>query len=126
MERIFSLLQKLFPCVEARRPRASAREWVCACGDKAAKSAAIAILVTHILACSANSADARRAALQDQGTSPVWLGSITEYTWHVTVRSQAPDCFQRDVMLVNGTFQPTLEVTQGNFLKVTFIAYSIT
>lgn len=38
--------------------------------------------------------------------------------WHVTVGSRAPDCFQRGVLLVNGAFQPTLEVTQGHYLKV--------
>ena len=51
------------------------------------------------------------------------LSPVIEYTWHVTVSSQAPDCFQRDVLLVNGSFQPTLEVVQGSFLKVTFLLF---
>lgn len=38
--------------------------------------------------------------------------------WHVTVSNKAPDCFQRDVFLVNGTFQPELVVTQGQTLQV--------
>ena len=40
--------------------------------------------------------------------------------WHVTVGNRAPDCFQRDVFLVNGTFQPELVVTQGQTLQVMF------
>ena len=47
------------------------------------------------------------------------LGPVIEYMWHVTVSSQAPDCFQRNVLLVNGSFQPTLEVVQGSLIKVT-------
>ena len=62
--------------------------------------------------------DARRAALQYVSAPAAATGSVTEYTWHVTLSSQAPDCFQRNVLLVNGSFQPTLEVVQGDFLKV--------
>ncbi len=58
---------------------------------------------------------ARRSALQES-SAPSSIGSIAEYTWHVTVSNQAPDCFQRNVILVNGSFQPTLDVTQGDFL----------
>ena len=61
---------------------------------------------------------ARRAALQYASAPAAAIGSVTEYTWHVTLSSQAPDCFQRNVLLVNGSFQPTLEVVQGDFLKV--------
>ena len=60
---------------------------------------------------------ARRAVLQE-ATAPSAVADISEYTWHVTVGSRAPDCFQRDVILVNGDFQPTLEVNQGGILKV--------
>ena len=30
----------------------------------------------------------------------------------------APDCYQRNVLLVSGTFQPTIEVVQGSLLQV--------
>ena len=30
----------------------------------------------------------------------------------------APDCFQRNVLLVNNTFQPAVEVVQGSLLQV--------
>lgn len=61
---------------------------------------------------------ARRTALQYASAPAAAIGSVTEYTWQVTLSSQAPDCFQRNVLLVNGSFQPTLEVVQGDFLKV--------
>ena len=60
----------------------------------------------------------RRTALQETSVPSPALGSVIEHTWHVTVGSQAPDCFQRDVLLVNGEFQPTLEIFQGDILKV--------
>ena len=76
--------------------------------------------ILAILACtlSRSGASAARSVLQDAGAPAASVAAVTEYTWHVTVSSQAPDCFQRDVLLVNGTFQPTLEVVQGDFLKV--------
>jgi len=45
-------------------------------------------------------------------------GPITQYHWHVTVKSAAPDCFAKDVVLVNGEFQPTIRVHQGDILQV--------
>lgn len=60
-------------------------------------------------------ADATRNLLQTPVES---TAGVQEVVWHVTVGSRAPDCFQRDVILVNGSFQPTLIVTQGRHLKV--------
>jgi hypothetical protein len=40
------------------------------------------------------------------------------YTLDVTAATRAPDCFTRRVILVNGEFMPTLEVTQGDFVEV--------
>lgn len=72
-------------------------------------------LAVSLLAILTRCAQARRAVLQE---APSAAADVSEYTWHVTVGSRAPDCFQRDVILVNGDFQPTLEVNQGDFLKV--------
>lgn len=80
------------------------------------KLAALLLLGVCLLASFIHDA-AARALTQTAPSSD--LGPVIEYTWQVTVSSQAPDCFQRDVILVNGSFQPTLEVVQGSFLKVT-------
>ena len=40
------------------------------------------------------------------------------YTLDVTVAKGGPDCYQRDVILVNGLFQPTLEVMINDTVKV--------
>ena len=45
-------------------------------------------------------------------------GGVTQYEWHLTVAQGAPDCFLRDVITVNRQFQPSIEVTQGDFLQV--------
>lgn len=84
------------------------------------KSAAMRSLALGILSLltSARCTFARKAALQETSVRSLASGSIIEHTWHVTVGSQAPDCFQRDVLLVNGEFQPLLEVVQGEILKV--------
>ena len=74
-------------------------------------------LAVSLLAILARCVQARRAVLQE-ATAPSAAADVSEYTWHVTVGNHAPDCFQRDVILVNGNFQPTLEVNQGDFLKV--------
>ena len=87
----------------------------CSSPKCAAVPAILAILASALLRSGAHAA---RAVLQDAALPAASLAAVTEYTWHVTVSSQAPDCFQRDVLLVNGTFQPTLEVVQGDFLKV--------
>ena len=53
--------------------------------------------------------------------SVVYLAATVDagyYEWHLTVGQAAPDCFLRDVILVNGEFQPTLNVTQGDLLQV--------
>ncbi|KAL3136665.1 hypothetical protein ABBQ38_005906 [Trebouxia sp. C0009 RCD-2024] len=49
--------------------------------------------------------DATRNLLQTTSATDT---AVEEYVWRITVGSRAPDCFQRDVILVNGTFQPTL------------------
>lgn len=59
--------------------------------------------------------DASRILMQ----APIAHGQPdAEIVWHVTVGTGAPDCFQRDVILVNGSFQPTLVVRQGRYLQV--------
>ncbi|CAL8462933.1 g2467 [Coccomyxa elongata] len=45
--------------------------------------------------------------------------AITHYDFDVTVGQRAPDCFQKDVILVNGEYHKQIEVTQGNILEVT-------
>ena len=69
-------------------------------------TSAVALLTT---ACAARKVPQEDAQLPD---------AQLEYTWRVSVATQAPDCFQRSVLLVNGSFQPTLVVTQGQTLKV--------
>lgn len=46
------------------------------------------------------------------------LGGPLQLVFRVTVAQRAPDCFQREVFLVNGTFQPEVVVTQGQTLQV--------
>lgn len=58
--------------------------------------------------------DATRNLLQTTSATDT---AVEEYVWRITVGSRAPDCFQRDVILVNGTFQPTLVITQGQNLQ---------
>lgn len=78
-------------------------------------------LALSLLTILARFSQARRAILQE-AMAPSGAADVSDYTWHVTVGSRAPDCFQRDVILVNGDFQPTLEVKQGDFLKVNSIS----
>ena len=82
------------------------------------------LVILSALALFGGAACAGRTMLQQAAAPAASSGAVTEVTWHVTVGSKAPDCFQRDVLLVNGTFQPTLEVTQGDFLKVRSICAS--
>jgi L-ascorbate oxidase len=44
--------------------------------------------------------------------------SVTSYNFHVTVGSAAPDCFQKDVLLVNGELNPTIRATVGDILEL--------
>lgn len=46
------------------------------------------------------------------------------YTWRITVSNRSQDCYTRPVLLVNGAFQPTLEVTAGQQLEVRLQATS--
>ncbi len=80
--------------------------------------AALRFSAVYVLATLLRTTLARRTILQGASAPAAEVASVTEYTWHVTLSSQAPDCFQRNVILVNGSFQPTLEVVQGDFLKV--------
>ena len=40
------------------------------------------------------------------------------YDWHVRLKRAAPDCFAKEVIVVNGEFQPTITVRQGDILQV--------
>ena len=40
------------------------------------------------------------------------------YDWHVTLKHAAPDCFAKEIILVNGVFQPTITIRQGDVLQV--------
>lgn len=40
------------------------------------------------------------------------------YDWHVTLRYAYPDCFGKETIVVNGVFQPTITVRQGEVLQV--------
>lgn len=40
------------------------------------------------------------------------------YDWHVTLRHASPDCFGKQTIVVNGEFQPTITVRQGQVLQV--------
>ncbi|KAK9828854.1 hypothetical protein WJX72_002416 [[Myrmecia] bisecta] len=84
-------------------------------------AAAVAVLAICALAAPAAAVPTSRGLLQAASAPSAAVGGIKEYTWRVTVANRAPDCFQRDVLLVDGEFQPALEVTQGDFLKVTVI-----
>lgn len=41
-----------------------------------------------------------------------------KYTLNVKAGNSAPDCVSRRVILVNGKFQPALEMTQGEWVEV--------
>ncbi|KAK9907756.1 hypothetical protein WJX75_009340 [Coccomyxa subellipsoidea] len=45
--------------------------------------------------------------------------ATTHYDFDVTVGKGAPDCFEKDVILVNGEYHKQIEVVQGNILEVT-------
>lgn len=45
-------------------------------------------------------------------------GYVSNFVLDVTLRVASPDCFQRPVILVSGIFMPTIEVAQGDFLRV--------
>lgn len=50
------------------------------------------------------------------------VAGTTKYTFTVTAGTAAPDCARsRPVFLVNGVFQPAIEVAQGDRLEVTVI-----
>ena len=85
--------------------------------DQGLTADAMRFLAPFFLTILARGTHARRANLQE-ATAPSTAAEVSEYAWHVTVGSRAPDCFQRDVILVNGDFQPALEVNQGDYLKV--------
>eukprot|EP00775_Hariotina_reticulata_P007423 gene7423-7632_t len=36
----------------------------------------------------------------------------------VTIGTKAPDCVSRQVILINGNFQPTITFTQGEFVEI--------
>ena len=40
------------------------------------------------------------------------------YDWHVTLRHASPDCFGKQTIAINGEFQPTITVRQGQVLQV--------
>ena len=44
--------------------------------------------------------------------------AVTAYELHATLQLAAPDCFAKDVIVVNGEFQPTIRVRQGDILQV--------
>lgn len=48
------------------------------------------------------------------------MGQVTgaSYKWHITVDKRAQDCYTRPVLVVNGEFQPTLELIAGEELEV--------
>jgi len=56
-----------------------------------------------------------RSSSNPAGSSP---GNPRRYTLDVTVAERAPDCVSRKVLLVNGEFQPTLQLTQGDWVEV--------
>lgn len=86
--------------------------------EMAGTCAALRFSAVYVLATLLRTTFARRAMLMGASAPAAEVASVTEYNWHVTLSSQAPDCFQRNVILVNGSFQPTLEVVQGDFLQV--------
>ena len=44
--------------------------------------------------------------------------TVVKYDWHVRIKRAAPDCFSKEVIVVNGEFQPSITVRQGNILQV--------
>ena len=44
--------------------------------------------------------------------------TVVSYEWHVRIKRAAPDCFSKEVIVVNGEFQPSITVRQGNVLQV--------
>ena len=83
------------------------------CGTRYA--ARLALLVLSITAVMAQSPAFAPAA--------TLTPAVKSYDLHITVASKAPDCFQRDVILINGEFAPTLEVTQNQLLEVSLWIY---
>ena len=66
------------------------------------RGAATSLLLAALLATAVGAAEA----------------AVRKYDWHVALATGAPDCFERDVILVNGQLSPTLEITQGDTLEV--------
>lgn len=41
--------------------------------------------------------------------------SVKRYDWTISYTKAAPDCFEKNVVVVNGKFQPTIRVSQLRF-----------
>lgn len=80
-----------------------------------------AVCCLHCLAAAGQAAPDLRNGLRSSSRrlqQDSLSGGVTQYEWHLTVAQGAPDCFLRDVITVNRQFQPSIEVTQGDFLQV--------
>lgn len=61
---------------------------------------------------------APRSLLQQSSAPGSSASNPRRYTLDVTVGDRAPDCVSRKVILVNGEFQPSLTLTQGDWVEV--------
>ena len=57
-------------------------------------------------------------------TYPCAGAKVTAYDLHATLKLAAPDCFSKDVIVINGEFQPTIRVRQGDILQVKLVLYN--
>jgi L-ascorbate oxidase len=92
-------------------------------GEIASASLALAISVACV-AHLTTPVDAGRAMLQSTpsasgGGSPLTPTiPVKRYDWRISFRKAAPDCFEKNILVVNGRFQPTIRVQRGHILEV--------
>ena len=44
--------------------------------------------------------------------------AVASYDWHAVLRNAAPDCFNKEIVTMNGEFQPEIRLRQGDTLEV--------
>ena len=64
-----------------------------------------------------NGANANAPAPAPPAPAPI-VAPIKKYTFNVTNGLSSPDCYSRQVLLVNGELSPTIDINQGDILEV--------
>ena len=53
------------------------------------------------------------------------VNNVRHYEMHISLGKGSPDCFSRNVILINGLFQPTIEVHANDTLEVRSTSISL-